>query len=93
MNPDPEVWRVFTISNARGLHARSSAKFVKCADGFNALVRVRREGQTVSGGSIMGLLMLGAAQGAMIEVSASGPQAAEALDALETLINSGFGEN
>lgn len=93
MKPGPEAWRVFTICNARGLHARSSAKFVKCADGFNASVRVRREGQTVSGGSIMGLMMLGAAKGATIEISTSGPQATEALQALAALINSGFGEN
>lgn len=92
MSSDPAQWRVFTICNARGLHARSSAKFVKCVDGFKADVRVRREGQTVSGASIMGLLMLGAAQGSEIEITASGPQAAQVLEALAALIASGFGE-
>ncbi len=84
--------RIFTISNRRGLHARSSAKFVKCVAGFNAEVKVRRDGAEVSGASIMGLLMLGAAQGAEIEVSATGPDALAVLDALEALVGSGFGE-
>jgi len=85
--------KTFRICNARGLHARSAAKFVKCVDGFAAQVQVRRDTNQVSGGSIMGLLMLGAAQGSHIEVSATGPQAAEVLAALEALIDSGFGEN
>ncbi|MSP41974.1 MAG: HPr family phosphocarrier protein [Alphaproteobacteria bacterium] len=91
MNLQPEA-RIFTICNRRGLHARSSAKFVKCVAEFDANVRVRRDGQEVSGASIMGLLMLGAAQHCDIEVSAEGPQAVAALDALQALVGSGFGE-
>lgn len=91
MNLPPEV-RIFTICNRRGLHARSSAKFVKCVAEFDANVCVRRDGQEVSGASIMGLLMLGAAQNCDIEVSAEGPQAVAALDALQALVGSGFGE-
>lgn len=83
----------FIICNARGLHARSAAKFVKCADGFNAEIHVQRDGNKVSGRSIMGLLMLGAAQGAEIAITASGPEAGAAIAALGELINSGFGEN
>jgi phosphocarrier protein len=75
------------------LHARSSAKFVKCVAEFDAEVIVRRDGQTVSGASIMGLLMLGAAKDSEIEVSAEGPQAEAVLDALQALVSSGFGED
>ena len=91
MSPEPET-RIFTICNRRGLHARSSAKFVKCVAEFNAVVRVRRDGQEVGGDSIMGLLMLGAAQNSEIEVLAEGPQANAVLDALDALITGGFGE-
>ena len=91
MNSSPPP-RLLTICNQRGLHARSSAKFVKCVAEFQAEVKVRRDGQVVGGASIMGLLMLGAAQGAEIEVSAEGPDAVAVLDALEALVASGFGE-
>lgn len=84
---------MLTICNRLGLHARSSAKFVKCVEQFNAQVTVRREGNEVSGASIMGLLMLGAAKGAEIEVTAEGADALAALDALETLVNGAFGED
>ena len=93
MSGEALLRKTFTICNARGMHARSAAKFVKCVDGFAAQVQVRRDTNQVSGGSIMGLLMLGAAQGAELEITASGPQAAEALAALGELIASGFGEN
>jgi len=83
---------VFTIRNVRGLHARASAKFVKCAEEFDAEVRVSRDGQTVGATSIMGLMMLAAGNGAEIEIEATGPQAAEALAALADLIESRFGE-
>jgi len=85
--------RIFTICNRRGLHARSSAKFVKCVAEFNAEVKVSRDGQTVSGASIMGLLMLGAAKGCDIEVSAEGPDAEAVLDALAALVSGGFEED
>jgi phosphocarrier protein len=84
--------REVTIVNRRGLHARASAKFVKCADGFNAQVRVIKDGQTVDGTSIMGLMTLAAAPGSTIALEAEGPEAEAALDALEKLIAEGFGE-
>jgi phosphocarrier protein HPr len=86
------VSREITIMNARGLHARASAKFVKCAEQFDAAVTVSRDGNTVPGTSIMGLMMLAASPGSTILVSASGRQASEALDALESLVTARFGE-
>ncbi len=80
------------ITNQRGLHARASAKFVKCAEGFDASITVTRDGQTVPATSIMGLMMLAAAMGTSILVEASGPQAVEAMAALESLVNSRFDE-
>ena len=81
-----------TICNRKGLHARASAKFVKCAEGFDATVRVTREGQTVGGTSIMGLMMLAAGPGAVITLEAEGPEAPEAIEALVALVEDGFGE-
>lgn len=92
MSPAPQA-RILTICNRRGLHARSSAKFVKCVAEFDAEVKVNRDGQSVGGASIMGLLMLGASKGCNIEISAEGPDAEAVLDALETLVSSGFGED
>jgi phosphocarrier protein len=89
---DQPLTRMLPIINSRGLHARASAKFVKCAEQFQADISVEREGQTVPGTSIMGLMMLAAAQGTTIHVSARGPQAAEALIALEALVADRFGE-
>jgi phosphocarrier protein len=80
------------IRNKKGLHARASAKFVKCAEAFNASIRVTRDGQTVGGSSIMGLMMLAAGQGTTISIEAEGPEAAEALTALTALVEDGFGE-
>jgi phosphocarrier protein len=75
------------------LHARASAKFVKCAESFQATVRVTRDGQTVGGTSIMGLMMLAAGPGSSIEIEAEGAQAPEAIEALVALVESGFGED
>ncbi|MGE0765437.1 MAG: HPr family phosphocarrier protein [Hyphomicrobiaceae bacterium] len=80
------------IRNKKGLHARASAKFVKCAETFQATVSVSREGQTVGGSSIMGLMMLAAGQGTTITVEAQGEDAAAAIDALSALVEDGFGE-
>ena len=80
------------IRNRKGLHARASAKFVKCAETFNARVKVTRDGQTVGGTSIMGLMMLAAGPGAVIFLEAEGPEGPEAIEALVALIESGFGE-
>jgi phosphocarrier protein HPr len=84
--------RELAIINQRGLHARASAKFVKCAEGFDANISVSRDGQTVPGTSIMGLMMLAASMGTSITVEASGPQAADAMTALEKLLATKFDE-
>ena len=80
------------IRNKKGLHARASAKFVKCAEQFDAVVRVTRDDQTVTGTSIMGLLMLAAGPGTSLFIEAEGPEGPEALEALAALISDGFGE-
>lgn len=81
-----------TIVNKRGLHARASAAFVKTAEQYDAEVSVTKDGQTVSGGSIMGLLMLGASTGSIILIETEGPDAEEALEALTALIEARFNE-
>jgi phosphocarrier protein len=85
--------REFAIINQRGLHARASAKFVKCAEGFDATVLVSKDGQSVPGTSIMGLMMLAANLGTSITVEASGPQGEAAMNALEILVASKFDED
>jgi phosphocarrier protein len=80
------------IINQRGLHARASAKFVKCAESFDASISVSRDGETVPGTSIMGLMMLAASMGTTITVEATGPQAEAALQALEDLVARKFDE-
>ena len=80
------------ICNSKGLHARAAAKFCKTADQFDAEIKVARGGTEVSASSIMGLMMLAAAPGSVIEISASGPDAAKALDALCTLVARKFDE-
>jgi phosphocarrier protein len=82
-----------TIPNKKGLHARASAQFVRCAANFSAQVRVTREGHTVGGTSIMGLMMLAAGQGHTILIEAEGAEAPAALEALVKLVESGFGED
>jgi len=83
---------VVTIRNKRGLHARASAKFVTLASGFDAVVTVAKDGACVTGTSIMGLMMLAAAPGDTLELSATGPQAELALAALAGLIEARFDE-
>lgn len=84
--------RELLIINKRGLHARASAKFVQMVTGFDAEVSVSKDGMTVGGTSIMGLMMLAASPGCSIEVSASGTDAEAALEALTQLIADRFGE-
>lgn len=85
--------REVTIANQRGLHARASAKFVKRVAEFEVELTVSRDGMKVVGTSIMGLMMLGAAKGSTISISASGPQAHEALTAIVDLIEAKFDED
>ena len=92
--PDPDKLRAeVTICNRKGLHARASAKFVKCAETFDARVRVLRDGQAVDGTSIMGLMMLAAGIGSVIVLEAEGAEAPAAIAALTALVQSGFGED
>ncbi len=84
--------REFLIVNKRGLHARASAKFVQMVESFDAQITVSKDGTTVGGTSIMGLMMLAASTGCTIEVAAAGKQALEALEALGELVANKFGE-
>ncbi len=87
-----QVTRQLTIVNKLGLHARAAAKFVTCASGFGADITVRRGEREVNGKSIMGVMMLAAAKGTEIQVEARGDDAGPALDALQALVDSRFGE-
>jgi phosphocarrier protein HPr len=87
------IRRTATICNQRGLHARAAARFVKIAGQFDAEVRVRKNGTEVSGRSIMGLMMLAAAPGTVIELSGSGAEAEPAVAALVQLIECKFDED
>ncbi|HEU4967380.1 HPr family phosphocarrier protein [Sphingomonas sp.] len=88
-----EIVRTVYIANKRGLHARASAKFVTLASGLPARVEVRKDGASVTGTSIMGLMMLGAAMGDQIEISATGDGAEEAVAQLAGLVENKFGED
>jgi phosphocarrier protein len=90
--PSGAVSREIPIINKRGLHARASAKFVQMVERFNAEVWVTRGGETVGGTSIMGLMMLSAGPGTTIVVSAIGPEAQAAVDAVTELVASKFNE-
>ena len=88
----PVLTRVVTICNKRGLHARAAARFVTMAEQFTASIDVLKDGQVISAQSIMGLMMLGASRGCVIELRAQGWDAKEALDALAALVEAGFNE-
>lgn len=89
---DDVLSKELEIKNKKGLHARAAAAFVKTIAPFDCEIEVERIGQTVSGTSIMGLMMLAAAKGTTIKVSASGVQAREAMDAICALLENKFGE-
>jgi len=91
--PDGAIIRDLPIVNRKGLHARATAKFVQCVERFEAAIMVSRCGETVGGTSIMGILTLGAGMGSTITVGATGPQAEEALTALQALVANKFGED
>ncbi len=88
----PEASRSVDVCNARGLHARASAKFVKLAAQFEAEVTVSKDGNTVDAQSIMGLMMLAAGPGCTLEITAEGPQAEAAVEALAALVSGRFDE-
>ncbi|GGB47343.1 phosphocarrier protein HPr [Roseibium aquae] len=81
-----------TIVNQRGLHARASAKLVKLVETFDAQVLVSKDGQSVEGTSIMGLMMLAASRGCSIRISVTGNNADDAMAAISALVEGGFGE-
>ena len=87
-----ELRRSAEILNSKGLHARAAAKFCKTAGLFEADIRVKKGENDVSGSSIMGLMMLAASIGTVIEISTSGPQATQAMDALCKLVANKFDE-
>jgi phosphocarrier protein len=84
--------RAVTVSNALGMHARAAAKFVRLASSFDAHIRVARDGRTMDGKSIMGILLLAASRGTVITISADGSDEDAAVEALATLVESGLGE-
>ena len=88
-----DTTKVLKIINKRGLHARASAKFVKCVEAFDADVRVSKDGHVVGGTSIMGLMMLAASPGCSIHVSATGPEREEAIAAIRQLVENRFDED
>ena len=87
-----QITRELAIINEKGLHARASAKFVDVVEGFDAQAKVEKDGLSVAGDSIMGLLMLTAPRGSRITVTTSGPDATALADALEALVGDYFGE-
>ena len=89
---DRECRALLEIENRLGLHARAAVQFVQTANRFEAEVAVTKDGQTVSGRSIMGVMTLAATQGSSIEVVTQGPQAAEALEAIRALLAAKFNE-
>jgi len=84
--------RTLTIVNRKGLHARASAKFVQLAESFDAEITISRDGMSVGGQSIMGLMMLAAGQGTTIDVNAEGREAEAAMQAIADLVANRFGE-
>ncbi len=91
-NPEAVTTRTVTVVNRLGLHARAAAKFVHLATSFEARVRVARDSREMDGKSIMGILLLAAARGTAVTISAEGTDEQQAVEALSRLILSGFGE-
>ena len=89
---DTSIERVLEIVNEKGLHARASAKFVETVERFDAMAEVEKDGISVTGDSIMGLLMLAASRGTEITVRTNGPEAEALMTALTDLVADRFGE-
>ena len=87
------IRRALRIVNEKGLHARASAKLVEVVEGFDATAEVSKDGQSASGDSIMGLLMLAASKGTSIEIETRGADAEALADAVEALVANRFGED
>ena len=84
--------RILTIVNEKGLHARASARLAELVEGFDAEATVSKDGMSVTGDSIMGLLMLAASRGTSITVATTGAEAKALAEAIEALVAGGFGE-
>ncbi len=84
--------RTVVVSNQLGLHARAAARFVHLATRYTAQIRVARDGKAMDGKSIMGILLLAAARGTTLTISADGPDERDAVEALVQLVQTGFGE-
>jgi phosphocarrier protein HPr len=84
--------RAVVVSNALGLHARAAARFVHLATRYAAQIRVARDSKVMDGKSIMGILLLAAARGTTLTITADGPDERDAVEALAQLVQSGFGE-
>ena len=91
-SPQEERRATLEIRNKLGLHARAAKLLVETVIKYDAEVNITKDGQTVSGASIMGIMMLAAEQGTQIDVTASGPQAGEALEAIRELVAGRFNE-
>jgi phosphocarrier protein len=89
----PTLTRALLIKNRLGLHARAAALLMQTATKFQSDIKVSKDGQTVDGKSILGLMMLAAAQGSEIQVEIAGDDAAEAIEAIADLVNRGFYED
>ncbi len=93
MTSEPQQFcAAFEILNKRGLHARASSKFVRLVESLDAEVTVTRDGTSVGGTSIMGLMLLAAGPGTTIEIATTGPDAQAAMTAIAALIADRFGE-
>ncbi len=86
------VKRTLKIVNEKGLHARASARLAEVVEGFDAEATVSKDGMSVTGDSIMGLLMLAASRGTSITVATTGAEATALAEAIEALVSDGFGE-
>ena len=86
------IERAVTVRNRLGLHARAAARFVHAANGFRSRVTLSRDGRTMDGKSILGILLLAASQGTRLVVTAEGEDEAPAVEALAALVDGGFGE-
>jgi phosphotransferase system HPr (HPr) family protein len=86
------IHREVTVRNRLGLHARAAARFVHAANRFHSRVTVSRDGRTMDGKSILGILLLAASQGTALDLGAEGDDEDAAVAALAALVESGFGE-
>ena len=93
MTDQQSVTRSLEVVNEKGLHARASARLVEGVEGFDATAEVSKDGQSASGDSIMGLLMLAASRGTTIDVQTRGADAEALADAIEKLVAERFGED